>query len=185
MGTKKLNLGCGNVHKEGWINVDIANLPGVDVVHDIEKLPLPFGDGQFDEIICHDILEHVDYPPVLQDLHRILSPGGTVHIRVPHFTSKNNAIDPTHKRLFSVETFDFFCDGASKATRAGRYMYPDFVFTIATTPHLTFEHSRKFFWYNKLLERWVNKSRNNQQLYESTGLSRLFPAQNIEVTLTK
>lgn len=183
--SRKLNLGCGHDSKAGWVNLDIAPLPGVDVVHDIEKTPLPFGNESFDEILCNDILEHIDYPKVLKDLHRVLIPGGIVHIRVPHFTSKNNAIDPTHKRIFSIETFDFFCHGVTEGNKAGRYMYPDFVFNVATAPSITFEHSRTFFWYNKIIEWWVNTSRKRQQLYESTGLSCLFPAQNILITLKK
>jgi len=86
MHLNKLNVGCGRNIKKDWVNLDIANLPGVDVVHDIEKLPLPFDDEQFEEIRCDNVLEHVDYIPVLQDLHRILSAGGHLKIRVPHFT---------------------------------------------------------------------------------------------------
>ncbi len=184
---KKLNLGCGLDIKEGggWINLDVANIPGCDVVYNIENLPLPFPNNHFEEILCNDILEHIEYTSVLKDLHRVLAPGGIMHIRVPHFTSKNNAIDPTHKRIFSIETFDFFCNGTTKGNKAGRYMYPDFVFNVAQAPHLTFEHSLKFFWYNKIIERWVNTSRERQQLYESTGLSHLFPAQNILISLVK
>ncbi len=108
---RKLNLGCGTDIKEGWVNLNIVQLPGVDVVHDIEKLPLPFADNSFDEILCQDILEHVEYIPVLKDIHRILASGGKVHIRVPHFTSRNNFTDPTHKKRFAVTTFDYFAKG--------------------------------------------------------------------------
>ncbi|MBX4210680.1 class I SAM-dependent methyltransferase, partial [Candidatus Parcubacteria bacterium] len=104
----KLNLGSGTDIRAGWVNLDSAKLPGVDVVHDIQKLPLPFKDGEFDIILCRDILQHVDYTPILKDLYRILRPGGKLIIRVPHFTSKNNVIDPTHRSTFSVRTFDFF-----------------------------------------------------------------------------
>ena len=42
---KKLNLGCGNDIRQGYINLDVAELDGVDVVWDVNKLPLPFGKG--------------------------------------------------------------------------------------------------------------------------------------------
>jgi SAM-dependent methyltransferase len=87
---------------------DSARLPGVDVVHDINQLPLPFQDSSFDEILCCDILEHVDLIPVLQDCHRILANGGSMTIEVPHFSSNNNFVDPTHRNRFSVKTFRFF-----------------------------------------------------------------------------
>ena len=59
MSEKKLNVGCGANIKTGWINMDCVELPGVDVVHDIENLPLPFEDEEFDEIRCDNILEHI------------------------------------------------------------------------------------------------------------------------------
>lgn len=107
MDSKKLNVGCGTDTKKGWINLDSAALPGMDVVHDIENLPLPFRDEEFDGILYQDVLEHVKYIPVLCDLHRILKKGGKLIVRVLHFTSKLNFIDPTHKNLFSVNTSDF------------------------------------------------------------------------------
>ncbi len=183
--SRKLNLGCGKDIKEGWINLDIGDVPGVDVSHDIEKLPLPFPDNSFDEILCNDIMEHIWYIPVLKDIHRILAPGGQVNIRVPHFTSKNNAIDPTHIRTFSVETFSFFAADTKMHERAGHY-YFDFSFsTMSRKPYIDFERSSRILFYNRFVEKWVNKSKRRQEIYEATGLSRLFPAQNIYVTLQK
>jgi predicted SAM-dependent methyltransferase len=46
----KLNLGCGKDIRKGWTNLDCVNLPGVDIVHNINYLPLPFNDNEFDEI---------------------------------------------------------------------------------------------------------------------------------------
>ncbi len=183
MTPKKLNLGCGRDIKEGWINLDSANIPGVDVVHDIEKLPLPFHDEEFNEILAQDILEHVEYIPVLKDIHRILKNGGLLTIRVPHFTSKNNFIDPTHKKRFSINTFDFFV----RTTKLGekREYYFDFMFSEITSRHITFERSSRIFFYNRIIEPLVNHSLKTQQWYESSMLSRLFPAENIIIILVK
>ena len=183
MELKRLNLGCGTDRKEGWVNLDSADIPGVDVVHDIEKLPLPFPDNSFDEILCQDILEHVEYIPVLKDLHRILAPGGALHIRVPHFTAKNNFIDPTHKKLFSVNTFDYFIQNSRSFER--RSYYFDFSFSSLRNRTLTFERSSRIFFLNRFVAPFVNKSTRRQELYESTWLSRIFPAQNIIVTFSK
>ncbi len=182
MGPKKLNLGCGTDVKPGWVNLDSASLPGVDVVHDIEKLPFPFADNSFDEILCQDILEHIDYLPVLKELHRILASGGTLTVRVPHFTSRNTYLDPTHKKAFSIETFDFFTKHS--LWHARRPYYFDFAFS-SSVKKILFERSSRIFFYNRFIERFVNKSPKRQSVYELTGLSRLFPAQNIVVMLVK
>lgn len=131
---QKLNLACGRIPLDGWINLDNKDLPGVDIVYDIEQLPLPFEDGRMDEILCYDILEHLDYIPLLQDLHRILKPGGMITIKVPHFTSRDNHIDPTHRKQFSIRTFDFFVEGS----RYERDYYFDFKFSHFDSRKLIF-----------------------------------------------
>lgn len=183
MTLKKLNLGCGTDIKEGWINLDSAAIPGVDVVHDIEKLPLPFRDEEFDEILAQDVLEHIEYVPVLKDLYRVLKKDGTLTIRVPHFTSKNNFIDPTHKKRFSINTFDFFVRNTKLGEK--REYYFDFMFAKIKSRHITFERSSRIYFYNRLVEPLVNHYLKVQQFYESSFLSRLFPAENIVITLYK
>lgn len=188
MNEKKLNLGCGKDIRPataGWVNLDSAKLPGVDVVWDIEKLPLPFGDGEFDEILANDILEHVEYIPVLRDLHRVLKPGGKLKVRVPHFTSADNFADPTHKKLFSILTLFFFVKKQSFGKSKEREYYSDFHFDRIESVKITFEHSSKLFLYNRLIEPLINVGLKIQAFYEATFLSRLFPAKNIIVELIK
>lgn len=180
MQTNKLNLGCGNDIKAGWINLDSASLPGVDVVHDIENLPLPFVSNFFDEILCQDVLEHVEYIPVLRELHRILKPGGTLTIRVPHFTSKNNFMDPTHRKMFSCRTFDFF----TKSSFLGRSYYFDFHFDKVIDTKITFS-DRRIYLYNYLVAPIINLKPGMQDIYEETFFSRLFPALNVLCILQK
>lgn len=54
--------------------------------HDCRK-KLPFADSSVDHILCSHFLEHV-YPDEmslkLEDFHRVLRPGGTFHLIVPH-----------------------------------------------------------------------------------------------------
>jgi len=183
----KLNLGCGTDIREGYVNLDSTKLPGVQVVHDIQKLPLPFKNEEFDEILCQDVLEHVDYPRVLKDLHRILKPGGKLSIRVPHFTSRNNYVDPTHVKRFSVRTFDYFIPDSHINKEKGRSYYFDFHFSRIASIRITFDKHifilRTINHY--LIEPLVNISRKMQDFYETTGFSRLFPGQNILVELIK
>ena len=176
---KKLNLGCGLDIRTGWTNLDIARLPGVDVVHDVNSLPLPFSDKEFDYILCKDLLEHLDYVPLLREVHRILRPGGILEITVPHFTSQDNFIDPTHKKMFSFQTFEFFVQGSPFA----REYYFDFHFQRILSARITF--LKRFLLYNYIVEPIVNVAKPIKRLYEATALCRLFPAHNIVVRIER
>jgi len=84
---KKLNLGCGENKKDGYINLDHNSLVSPDIDHDLNLFPYPFPDNNFDLIEAFHVLEHLDKPfIVMKELHRILKPGGKLIIRVPHFS---------------------------------------------------------------------------------------------------
>lgn len=175
----KLNLGCGKDIKTGWVNLDsIAKLPGIDICHDLENLPLPFGDNTFDEVLCQSVLEHIDdYIPLLRDIHRILKTGGKLTILVPHFTSKNAYTDPTHIRYFACRTFNFFTEAHSHA------YYFDFSFSKIVRIRINFEKNPLYF-YNYILNFLVNLNTSTQTIYEDTPL-RVFPAFDISYELIK
>jgi SAM-dependent methyltransferase len=172
-----LNLGCGTDIRTTFINLDRSPLAGVDVVHDLAQLPLPFPAGRFNRIVCQDVLEHVDIVPTIRELHRILAPGGILEIRVPHFTCANAYGDPTHLRAFSVETFNFFCAGSSRG------YYFDFAFSELQDRQISFTKGPSYL-LNFLIEPLVNISPKMQVYYERS-LLRIFPAVNIHVRLCK
>ena len=175
--TKKLNLGCGKDIRAGWVNLDVAPLPGVDVCHDISQLPLPFPDTEFEEILCKDVLEHVEYIPILGELYRILKPGGRLEIRVPHFTSKDAFSDPTHRKFFTSHTFRYF------TVEHLRSYYTEFLFSSLQSVVIRFD-KRILYPYNYMLEPIVNSSAKFQNFYEGSPL-RTFPATNLEIVLVK
>ncbi len=114
---KKLNLGCGEDFKEGWVNVDFHSHVDIDVQHDLNSLPYPFPDGDFDHILASHVLEHLDRPfVVMRELHRILKPGGTLTVKVPHFS--RGFTHAEHKAGFDV-TFPKYFDPAF--TRSGYF----------------------------------------------------------------
>jgi SAM-dependent methyltransferase len=107
-----LNLGCGTVAQPGCVNVDIVDYPGVDVVHDLDVTPWPFPDNQFAQVYAKHVFEHLRYPVAfMQQAHRVLSPGGLLHIEVPDWQSKNAYTDPTHVRFCTDETWDYWTVG--------------------------------------------------------------------------
>ena len=91
--------------------VDIDPECGADVIHDLDKLPWPFDDGEFDQVICQDVLEHLDdLPSVMREISRISKDGSAVKIRTPHYSSHYAYTDPTHRHYFGYYTFDHFSD---------------------------------------------------------------------------
>jgi SAM-dependent methyltransferase len=114
-------LGCGTDIKKGYINLDCAEIDGVDVVHSLEKFPYPFEDNTFDEIIAKHVLEHLDDTiKVMEEIWRICRDNAKVIIRVPYWNSIDGITDPTHKKLFNQHTFEFF-DPAEKRCKRRPY----------------------------------------------------------------
>lgn len=106
---KRINFGCGTDIKPGFINVDNFKGEGVDVIHDFEQFPYPFEDSSIDELIAINVLEHLSAPVrVMEEIHRIMKPGGEVTIRVPYYNARDMYTDPTHKAFFSQQSFDYF-----------------------------------------------------------------------------
>lgn len=91
----KLNLGCGNDIREGYVNVDFREThPSVQVI-DLSKFPWPFEDASADEILMLDFLEHFPYattPFILLECYRVLKPNGSVVIQVPDATHLTRAL---------------------------------------------------------------------------------------------
>ena len=104
----KCNLGCGQFKKEGFLNVDVDPGADPDVLHDLNETPYPFENNAFDLIECDHNLEHLDDPfQAMSEIHRILKTGGTLILRVPHFSRGFTHAD--HKRGFDV-SFAYYFD---------------------------------------------------------------------------
>ena len=104
-----LDVGCGNKKRPGAIGIDISNRTQADVLHDLNAVPYPFPDSQFDEIYIDNVLEHlVDVVAVMEELYRISKPGGMIKVVVPYFRSRWAFIDPTHRRFFTADSMTYF-----------------------------------------------------------------------------
>ncbi len=113
----KLNLGCGEDYKEGYLNVDFHDHFKVDKVYDLNTVPYPFPDSSFDEIAAFHVLEHLNNPfTIMTELHRILKPGGKLHIKVPHFS--RGFTHSEHKAGFDL-TFPYYFNPSF--TKSGYY----------------------------------------------------------------
>ena len=81
----RLNLGCGHLPLDGYINVDSRGLPGVDIIADVGRLP--FADGEVAEITSAHVLEHFPQEQLSRKLlpywKSILKRGGIFRAIVP------------------------------------------------------------------------------------------------------
>jgi SAM-dependent methyltransferase len=80
----RLNIGCGTVRKNDYINIDL--LEDADLSLDMrEEIPLPSDSCK--AIYSEHFLEHLDYPGdvtrFLAECYRLLEPGGLMSVGVP------------------------------------------------------------------------------------------------------
>lgn len=109
-----INLGCGNNKSSDEIGVDIIAGPCVDIVADLNEHPIPFESNSADIIRSSHCFEHLDnLVTLMEDIHRILKPGGLLEFTVPHVSNIEFFRDPTHKRPFTLGTMDYFVRGTA------------------------------------------------------------------------
>lgn len=85
--TFKLNLGCGDRHWPGFINIDIQR-PGMKLKPDIisSVTQLPFEENTVDEIHAIHLLEHLPRwmaSEILEGWRFVLKPGGLLVLELP------------------------------------------------------------------------------------------------------
>lgn len=100
----KLNLGCGEDIRAGFINIDALAGVGVDVVCDISQ-KLPYKDNSCEEIIAQDILEHLTREQLgdtLAEISRVLKKDGLLRVRIPNVDAIIEKFmgDPETRNLF-------------------------------------------------------------------------------------
>ena len=82
LGRWNLYIGGAGSFVDGYVNLDLYPLPGVNVVGDAQHLP--FSSGIFQRVECDAVLEHVKNPEnVVREIERVLVRGGFAHIVVP------------------------------------------------------------------------------------------------------
>lgn len=124
---RSLDLGCGTAPQNPF---SAAECYGVDIrpsanahikAADLFVEPIPFADGLFNYVTAIDFLEHVPrvlwvngtrfpFVCVMNEIHRVLKPGGIFLSATPAFPHAQAWQDPTHVNILTEETFPtYFC----------------------------------------------------------------------------
>jgi predicted SAM-dependent methyltransferase len=84
----KLHIGGGWRLLDGWLNTDIAIVPGV--FHMDAAKPFPLRDAAFDYVFTEHMIEHISYPgavSMLGECFRVMRPGGVIRVVTPDFSA--------------------------------------------------------------------------------------------------
>jgi predicted SAM-dependent methyltransferase len=96
----KLEVAAGDRPTPGYVHHDARPLPDIEIVADMWDLPNHLEEGCCEELRATHILEHfshTDTMGVLLIWHRLLCPGGALHIEVPNLAWQAHEILRLHE----------------------------------------------------------------------------------------
>lgn len=108
-----MDIGCGRNKQPGFVGIDYVKLPGVDIVHDLEKFPWPLPDESVLTAVCTHVIEHINpqggtFLKFMDEIWRVLKYGGQCAFVTPHGASRGYIQDPTHCNPCNQVTFTYF-----------------------------------------------------------------------------
>ena len=115
----KLNLGCGNNKKGGYINIDTDPQYSPDILSDIQDLT--YDNESIDEIIASHVIEHIPMLKVitcLKNWYGWLKHGGALYLAIPDW-------DVMHKLFLNRCDFNTWSDvffGGEEKSMAHQWM---------------------------------------------------------------
>ena len=127
--TRHLDLGCGPVPRNPYQRDELF---GVDLSGSVDggpirranlvMQPIPFADNSFESVSAYDFLEHVPrvmptadgqntrfpFIELMNEVWRVLKPGGMLYAITPVYPGKAAFQDPTHVNIMTVDTHTYF-----------------------------------------------------------------------------
>jgi hypothetical protein len=118
---KKLNLGCGKMKLEKFVNVDKDKNAEPDVQCDLSQTPWPFKDSEFDHIVAKDILEQMnenkdELIKTIKEMYRVSENGAVWEIQFAHPRSDIILDNPEIKTKVSIGFFNLLNQKIQKET---------------------------------------------------------------------
>lgn len=131
MNKKHLDLGCGSNPRNPY---NATDLYGIDILerHNSKSLnftykssnvileKIPFDDNYFDSISAYDFIEHIPrliykdgsivlpFIELMNEIYRVLKPGGIFYAITPVYPKESVFVDPTHVNFVTKNTFKYF-----------------------------------------------------------------------------
>jgi predicted SAM-dependent methyltransferase len=100
----KLHLGCGQVLRPGWVNIDLF-ARGADVHLDLRE-EWPFRSNTVLHVYSEHVMEHFDFPDevnhFLGESLRVLKPGGIIDVGVPDAAWSLNAYGDENNECWRI-----------------------------------------------------------------------------------
>ncbi|WP_338415567.1 methyltransferase domain-containing protein [uncultured Sphaerotilus sp.] len=134
---RHLDLGCGTCPRNPYdrrhlCGTDIrpwdsaTALPAADFDYRVANLvldPIPWPDNSFESVSAFDFLEHVPrlmmkpdgsgtrfpFVELMDEVWRVLAPGGRLYAVTPAYPSPEAFQDPTHVNIITERTHEYFC----------------------------------------------------------------------------
>jgi SAM-dependent methyltransferase len=129
--TRHLDLGCGSVPRNPYqrdqlFGVDISAQASSEratiVKANLALEPIPFADAHFDSVSAYDFIEHVPrvlnapsgdglclpFIELMNEISRVLKPGGLLYALTPAYPSADAFVDPTHVNVIAEKSHLYF-----------------------------------------------------------------------------
>lgn len=139
---RHLDLGCGKFprnpyHRASLAGVDVRPLQGDERfdyrIANLAVQPIPFDDEHFGSVSAFDFIEHVPrllptadgqgtvfpFIRLMDEVWRVLAPGGRFYALTPAFPHPEAFIDPTHVNIIAAGTHAYFCGESPMARMYG------------------------------------------------------------------
>ena len=132
MTTRHLDLGCGASPRNPYQRdeahaVDLAHPESLDPRlfrrANLSVEPIPHADSSFESVSAFDFLEHIPrvlgthdgrgtrlpFVELMNEIHRVLKPGGCFYAVTPAYPRPEVFHDPTHVNVITDGTWAYFC----------------------------------------------------------------------------
>lgn len=180
-----VELGCGPSKAPGRIGIDQLDLPGVDIVANVAEGLGFLPDGSVDEIHSTSFFEHVpDLEALMREIVRVLKPGGTNHLFVPHFSNPYYYSDYTHNRFFGLYTLRYFCAEEHQLRHKVPNFYSDIRIRITGQRLVFYSSFPGIRFLKKVFQKLVNLNSTTQEFYEE-NLCYFIPCYGMELKFQK